>query len=178
MPNFRDRHRASFGKPKEKSVEEGKTEVTKIYAFITNHDAKHPITDEKAYEATAVTNHGEVVTSFIAGNIIGLKEAAKEYSYPTTFGNPKLVWVDSPEDHPVVSKFYAKLFEGDVDEARAPASTEELMNESLVALRDEHHLCSRCLIRNVCAIATNPVAEQAKIVVSACQFYVPKGDEE
>lgn len=85
-----------------------------------------------------------------------------------------LVWVDSPQDHPVLSQMVQRQ-DDLLDEQRMEQASDQDEEAKMQALRAELHICPTCACSSVCQIshAVN-ASPEAFVTVSACLTYTPK----
>jgi hypothetical protein len=109
---------------------------------------------------------------------LGLKAEVSGFPFGKTYPGVKVLWVETPEDHPIVSGLLEKISGSPEDEEEEPEEVDETGDTTPIdVLRAQAHGCFSCAHKNVCAIATNPLLEIHKIVISACQAHVSAGDD-
>lgn len=150
-------------------------DLVQVWVYIQDFKAPHPVYGGTQIRARAVNQFGREVAELYADSVEAIKEQGAALHEPGT----RVVFVENPDAHPLLSKILASeqaQAERVEEQKSAPKSLSKRDRAPMEAMRSEHHLCAVCACREVCTLANLSMTEEQLVTVASCLSFVPEPD--
>src|SRR5687768_102645 len=165
------------------TLPEAEKTLEAIYLYIADYDARHPLNPElKQIRVRAITEEGREEAEFFGSRVEVVHDQVRTHAFNRKPGTFRLLWVESPGDHPVLSKLLhnerdvAEMVQADAEKTSGRRPMYEPADLKL--MRSEYHICYGCQIAEICAIASHPAFDANLITITGCAQFRPHTTDE
>lgn len=150
--------------------------MSKVYVYPRGKTPLPLNPEIEAETAQAIDENGQEIVTFYGENEAELKAQAQGYGWDE---GSRLIWVDDPDDHPLIPGLVAGQLEREADaDLEERASVSKWKPDELELIRNDSHICPTCDHVEVCGLVALPMFNAQKVVVAACLSFTPKRRED